>query len=134
MASKEPIKRICGACGHQWMSAPPMKAPSKLLVESDITYLTLTPTFGRKHKTDLLKADYAAKLQASHTSNAAFDTCIKCGSTGVVTTELSPAQIATQELSQRLKRRLNIAVLTLGISEMIRAFVWFRNRKSSASE
>ena len=134
MASKEPIKRICGACGHQWMSAPPMKAPSKFLVESDITYLTLTPNFGRKHKTDLLKADYAAKLQAAHASNAAFDTCVKCGSTGVVRTELSPAQIAAQDLSQRLNRRLAIASLTLGISEMIRAFVWFRNRKLSASE
>ena len=109
-----------------------MKAPSKLLADIDIQ--TSPRYFGEKHKTDLLKADYLAKLQASYASNAAFDTCTKCGSSGVIRTELSPAQIAAQDLSQRLNRRIAIASLTLGFSEMRRLLVWFHNRKSSASE
>jgi hypothetical protein len=138
MATSKIVKRICGNCGHQWMATPPMKAPNKIGLEADLTYQ-------RRSKADILKADYVAKLNASHASRASFETCTKCGSTGGIRTEYSPAQAAAIDLQQRMNRRLLLAALTLGMSEAFRfivfstklikrTFGWFRDRRASVTE
>lgn len=128
MAIKGPVQRVCCNCGHQWLASPPMKSPSKIGYKADLTY------FGKKSiKADRLRSDYASKLNASYASKAAFETCVKCGSTGGIRTDYSPEQIAKQNASQRMTIRLLLFLFTGGISELVRLsfFLYRVIRKSS---
>ncbi len=146
--AREAVKRICGNCGHQWIAAPPVKAPSKIGFEADNVYANHWSqrwANQRSGKFARLQSDYEAKLNASYSSKAAFDTCVQCGSTGGIRTEYSPAQAAAIDLQQRMNRRLLIAALTFGMSEAFRFIVfstkltkkainWLRVRRASSTD